>query len=207
MCRLDSMSGRSPGPSAIARAVNRIDQGVPTSMRTTQRTTSQTSQPIGTQTGKRVEQRLRRKSDFDAVFREGVRSSAGVLAVRARSRVAVLDPREPDVSRETIQTGQSPADAPCRFGFAISSRLGGAVVRNQIRRRLRTSAARLNREGDCRGLDVVVVARQGAEAADFHKLDSTLSRLVHRVMRQLQGMEDASPEGAMSDLHGSRGGC
>ena len=171
----------------------------------------QSNQPPSMQptrpTVKRTEQRLRRKSDFDAVFRESVRSSAGVLAVRARSRVAVADTQEPDVSRETTNVGQSPADAPCRFGFAISSRLGGAVVRNRIRRRLRSSADRLNREGDCRGLDVVVVARQGAAAADYDKLDSTLSSLVRRLMRQLHGTEDASPEGAMSDLHGSRGEC
>ena len=123
---------------------------------------------------KRADQRLRRKSEFDAVFREGVRAAGGVLALRARRREPMA------------------LDEPCRFGFAISSRLGGAVVRNRIRRRLRESARRLNRDQQCRGLDVVVVARPGAAEADFTALDAVLSRLLRRSMRQ---METPDPRG------------
>ncbi len=115
---------------------------------------------------KRADQRLRRKSDFDAVFQSGLRASSGALALRARRR-----------ADETV-------DDPCRFGYAISSKLGGAVVRNRIRRRLRESAGRLNREGDCKGLDLVIVARNGAAQADFGRLDATLTRLVGKMMRQ-----------------------
>lgn len=115
-----------------------------------------------------ADQRLRRKSDFDAVFREGVRASSGPLALRARAR-----------------TGQA-SKQPCRFGFAVSARLGGAVQRNRIRRRLRESTRRLNADGDCEGLDVVVIARQGAVEAKFEQLDSTLRRLVRRSLRQIR---------------------
>lgn len=115
---------------------------------------------------KRADQRLRRKSDFDAVFQGGLRASSGALALRARQR-----------ADESV-------DDPCRFGYAISSKLGGAVVRNRIRRRLRESVSRLNREGTCKGLDVVIVARDGAAHADFGRLDATLTRLVGKTMRQ-----------------------
>ena len=125
-----------------------------------------------------ADQRLRRKSDFDAVFREGVRSASGILALRARSR------------------GGATSTEPCRFGFAISSRLGGAVKRNRIRRRLRESARRLNVDGDCAGLDVVVIARQGAVEAGFARLDSTLTRLVRRSQRQLDGQRSGREGGA-----------
>ena len=121
-----------------------------------------------------ADQRLRRKSDFDAVFREGVGSASGTLALRVRSR-----------------DGETSMD-PCRFGFAISSRLGGAVKRNQIRRRLRESTRRMNADGDCTGLDIVVIARQGAVEADYRELDSTLKRLVRRSQRQLGGDGGAS---------------
>lgn len=104
----------------------------------------------------RRDQRLQRRTDFDAVFREGVRISRGVLVLRARER------------------GD---DAPSRFGFAISSRLGGAVVRNRIRRRLRESARRI----DARGLDVVVIARDGAARASYQELDQTLTELLRRL--------------------------
>ena len=117
----------------------------------------------------RGDQRLRRKSDFDAVFREGVSRSSGVLALRAKLRDA------------------ESAELPGRFGFAVSKRLGGAVVRNRIRRRLRASARRLNDAGACRGLDIVVVARPGAAEADFARLDDTLQRLLRRTVSQLPG--------------------
>ena len=117
---------------------------------------------------------MRLKSDFDAVFRNGVRASSGVLALRAYPR------------------SDNASDQPCRFGFAISSRLGGAVVRNRIRRRLRESVRRLNEGADCQGLDVVVIARTGAVEADFTELDSTLRRLVRRSTQQLQRAGGAS---------------
>ena len=113
----------------------------------------------------RRDQRLQRRTDFDAVFREGVRISRGVLALRARER------------------GD---DAPARFGFAINSRLGGAVVRNRIRRRLRESARRI----DARGLDVVVIARDGAAQASFQELDRTLTQLFRRIHTRRRSRED-----------------
>ncbi len=124
------------------------------------------------------DQRLRRKSDFDAVFRNGVRAASGVLALRAH-------PRSSNASDQAF-------DQPCRFGFAISSRLGGAVARNRIRRRLRESVRRLNEGTGCEGLDVVVIARNGAVEADFAEIDSTLRGLVRRSTQQLQRTGGAS---------------
>ena len=103
----------------------------------------------------RREQRLRARRDFDAVFHGGVRASGGPLALRARDR------------------GD---DAPARFGFAVSSRLGGAVVRNRIKRRLREAA----RRSDVRGIDFVVIARDGAQHADLGELHESLSGLIRR---------------------------
>ena len=176
------------------------------------RTSKRTSNSVKQQTGKRAEQRLRRKADFDAVFRDGERVASGVLALSARAR------REHAATRATTLDSLDPqpdSDGPCRFGFAISSRLGGAVVRNRIRRRLRASADRLNRDGECRGLDVVVVARGGAAEADFQTLDATLSRLVRRSMRITRGAQPESDSGVeespvapgRSDLQEARGEC
>ena len=118
-----------------------------------------------------ADQRLRRKADFDAVFREGVSAASGVLALRTRARDAAA------------------AGEPCRFGFAISAKLGGAVKRNRVRRRLRESTRQLNAAGECQGLDAVVIARQGAVEADFAQLDATLRRLVRRSLRQLDAVD------------------
>ena len=62
-----------------------------------------------------------------------------------------------------------------RVGITVSKKLGHAVVRNRIRRRLR-EVYRLNEEQFRSGWDIVVVARARAIKAPFHKLtDSYLS--------------------------------
>ena len=57
-----------------------------------------------------------------------------------------------------------------RMGYTVSSKLGGAVVRNRVRRRLR-EIARLNMPGLKTGWDIVVVARLRAVDAPYAELD------------------------------------
>ena len=56
-----------------------------------------------------------------------------------------------------------------RVGVTVSKKLGCAVVRNRVRRRLR-EVYRLNEAKFAPGWDVVVVARSRCIAADFQKL-------------------------------------
>ena len=56
-----------------------------------------------------------------------------------------------------------------RVGITVSKKLGHAVVRNRVRRRLR-EVYRLNEELFCPGWDIVVVARSRALSADFGEL-------------------------------------
>jgi ribonuclease P protein component len=56
-----------------------------------------------------------------------------------------------------------------RVGITVSKKLGHAVVRNRVRRRLR-EIYRLNEEKFQPGWDIVVVARTKAVYADFEKL-------------------------------------
>ena len=58
-----------------------------------------------------------------------------------------------------------------RLGYTVSSKLGGAVVRNRVRRRLR-EIARLNAPGLKTGWDLVVVARTRAVSASYAELDA-----------------------------------
>lgn len=57
-----------------------------------------------------------------------------------------------------------------RHGYTVSAKLGGAVVRNRVRRRLR-EIARLNAPALKSGWDIVVVARSRAVAAPYAELD------------------------------------
>ena len=56
-----------------------------------------------------------------------------------------------------------------RIGVTVSKKLGKAVVRNRVRRRLR-EVYRLHEEQFSPGWDIVVVARSRAIGADFGKL-------------------------------------
>ena len=62
-----------------------------------------------------------------------------------------------------------------RVGITVSKKLGHAVVRNRVRRRLR-EVYRLNEARFAPGWDIVVVARSRCISADFSKLtDAYLS--------------------------------
>ncbi len=63
-----------------------------------------------------------------------------------------------------------------RVGITVSKKLGHAVVRNRIRRRLR-EVYRLNEEKFQPGWDIVVVVRSRAIGADFEKLTAAYLHL------------------------------
>lgn len=64
-----------------------------------------------------------------------------------------------------------------RFGFAIGRRLGGAVVRNRIRRRLR-EVLRVMAPSFQPGWDVLIIARPAIVEADHDALVGAIRRLL-----------------------------
>ncbi len=68
---------------------------------------------------------------------------------------------------------------PARFGFIVSKQIGGAVVRNTVRRRLKAICAQSL--PDVRdGADVVIRALPGAGLAEFDELRSQVVRCLTR---------------------------
>jgi len=57
-----------------------------------------------------------------------------------------------------------------RLGYTVSAKLGHAVVRNRVRRRLR-EVVRLNSGSLKTGWDIIVVARSRAVGSDWEKLN------------------------------------
>lgn len=64
-----------------------------------------------------------------------------------------------------------------RYGFSVSRRLGGAVVRNRTKRRLREIMRSTPLEA---GWDIVFIARPKAAAASFAVLEKSVRGLLSR---------------------------
>jgi ribonuclease P protein component len=89
--------------------------------------------------------RLTRRQDFQAVLRDGRRIRHHLLVVAFR-----------------------PNGLPHnRFGFAIGRRVGNAVIRNLVRRRLRAIVRSLSLAG---GHDIVVTAAPSSGSASYEEL-------------------------------------
>lgn len=60
-----------------------------------------------------------------------------------------------------------------RLGYTVSTKLGHAVVRNRVRRRLR-EIYRLNSHRFKSGYDIVIVARMRCVGAEYKKLEAAV---------------------------------
>ncbi len=67
-----------------------------------------------------------------------------------------------------------------RLGFTVSTKVGCAVVRNRVRRRLR-EIYRLNEDRLQGGCDVVVVARVRAASSSYGQLEKSFCQLADKL--------------------------
>ncbi len=68
-----------------------------------------------------------------------------------------------------------------RFGFTITKKIGNAVTRNRIRRRLKHALSQLAGEFAQPGYDYVVVGRRRAATQPYSDLKKDLERCLQRV--------------------------
>jgi ribonuclease P protein component len=66
------------------------------------------------------------------------------------------------------------------LGITVSTKLGGAVHRNRIKRRIK-EAYRLNEKKFTPGIDVVIVARIRSRYAGFQELESSVMGLFRKL--------------------------
>jgi len=100
-------------------------------------------------------ERLRRRQDFVAVYRNGRAWVNRFLVLRAL-----------------------PNSLPHpRYGFVVSQRVGKAVVRNRLKRRLREGLRFLTLPP---GWDTVLLARPPAASASYRELTQAMTNLISR---------------------------
>jgi len=83
-----------------------------------------------------------------------------------------------------LQTAPAPAETPSRavrVGFTVSRKVGNAVQRNRVRRRLREVARMVIPDQARADLDYVLVGRQAALNRDFAALRQDLIEALKRL--------------------------
>ncbi len=142
----DEQPGRSPGPEAQAcQGAQAVDRQHSTE------TAALKPSPRGQRLPRAA--RIRKRADFVRLQRIS-RRGAGMRFV---------------VITAAQRTGVS------RIGITVSKRIGGAVVRNRVKRLVREFFRR-HRHRIVPGEDVLVIARQGAATATYAELKQELAR-------------------------------
>ena len=74
-------------------------------------------------------------------------------------------------------------DEALRVGFTVTKKIGGAVVRNRMKRRLRALARELLPTGGKPGADHVLIGRTGGIERDFGLLREELAEALDKARR------------------------
>lgn len=110
----------------------------------------------------RSQQRLRKRSEFQKTYAEGVKAAGRFLVVFAR-----------------------PAGESCRLGITVTRRVGCAVVRNRARRRVRELFRRNPEAVNGVRADLVVNVRRGCAEVSWPELERDYLECVAKVVRRL----------------------
>ena len=121
-------------------------------------------------------ERLRQRTDFLAV-------AAGARAPVSGFVLQALDRRK---------------DGPVRVGFTVSKKVGNAVERNRVRRRLREMVRLAPPSGMQPGYDYVLIGRRRALDLPFHRLLEDFNRALGRVHTAPAGSDGAGTRAGRS---------
>ena len=117
---------------------------------------------------------LRKRQEFLAVA-AGRRVNLPLLTLQFRMRE----------SAQAHEKAGQPATLSPRFGLTITKKTGNSVVRNRIRRRLRSALDQIP-INTLPPQDYVIIARPGCLTATFHNLVDALNQALQKSCRPLK---------------------
>ncbi|MET0868118.1 MAG: ribonuclease P protein component [Pseudorhodoplanes sp.] len=117
-------------------------------------------------------ERLRKRADFVAAA-SGIKIPAATFVLQARDRQD---------------------RGPIRIGFTVSKKVGNAVERNRVRRRLRELVRLKSDEALRSGHDYVLVGRRAALSAEFERLAEEYDRAIARLGSPNAGAPKSRPK-------------
>lgn len=123
---------------------------------------------------------LARRADFLRVAGQGTKWATAGLILQACPRSIPKDASGPDPSGANVS-----ATPTIRVGFTASKKVGGAVVRNRARRRLRALAREVLASEAAPGYDYVLIARAETATRGYADLRSDV-RFALKRLRLLQ---------------------
>lgn len=133
---------------------------------------------------------LKKRSEFLRI-RGGARVgfAAFLMEARPRLRRSAIGAKPADQHRD-VDRAQDGSAMPvhedvaiggARFGFTVTKKIGNAVVRNRIRRRLREALGRVAPTCARPGCDYVLIARPAALSQQFSELCRDLKKAFQRI--------------------------
>ena len=117
----------------------------------------------------------------------GTRSQEAVgvttLTIRRDFIAANAGRRAPMPGFVLLVRDRQDGDPVMRVGFTVTKKIGNAVVRNRMKRRLRALSRELLPEAGIRGADHVLIGRNGGIERDYALLRTELAKALKKVVR------------------------
>jgi len=134
-------------------------------------------------------QRLKRRREFLHVARAGRKWAAPGLVLQVLDRHAVTTTNDGD------RAGGPVNENNIRVGFTVTRKVGGAVIRNRARRRLRAAVETVMPTHAAPGRDYVVIGRARTNARPFAELVGDLETALRKLNAWRNGVTPSNGPG------------
>lgn len=111
----------------------------------------------------------------------GKDGAIAILAKRADFLAANRGRRQPMPGFVLLVRDRQDGDPTKRVGFTVTKKIGGAVVRNRMKRRFRVLARELLPEHGIAGADHVLIGREGGNERDFAQLRTEMEKALRKL--------------------------